>query len=221
MKTKLTILALLCAFNINASGEQPASSSGSLDLSYATEHYFRGAEVGAEAIQATVAGSADLGSFKVCGSVFTNQTTASGSGNFDQVKLGIGKSFADGLLSLYAGVLNTDADDTGSELDVFIGGKIDTVLSPVVIVYRNSDDDLFTYEGSLSHTVETSIVDLSVSVSGGITDVTASDERSYYGAGLELSREIGSIKPHVGVDYVNADDSDDDTIVSAGLTFQF
>lgn len=221
MKTKLTILALLCAFNINARGESTASTTGNVDLSYATDYYFRGAELGQESIQATVDAHADLGSFKVCGKVFTNQTTADGSGNTDQVTLGVGKSFIDGLLDLYAGVQNTDQDTSGNELDFFIGAKLDNVLSPTVVIYRNSDDDLYTYEGSLSYTCETSLADLTLSGDVGFTDVTASDTRTYYGGALTLSREFGSLKPHASVALVDGDDLSQDTIVSAGLTFQF
>lgn len=219
MKTKLTILALLCAFNINARGESTAS--GNVDLSYATDYYFRGSELGRESIQATVGAHADLGSFKVCGKVFTNQTTASGSGNTDQVTLGLGKSFVDGLLDLYVGAQNTDQDAAGSELDLFVGAKLDTVLSPTVTIYRNSDDDLYTYEGSVSYTCETQLVDLTVSGDVGLTDVTASDTRTYYGGALALSRTFGSLKPHASLALVDGDDLSQDTIVSAGLTFQF
>lgn len=219
MKTKLTILALLCAFNINARGE--STTSGSVDLSYATDYYFRGAELGQESIQATVGAHADLGSFKVCGKVFTNQTTASGSGNTDQVTLGVGKSFVDGLLDLYVGVQNTDQDTAGSELDLFIGAKLDNVLSPTVVIYRNSDDNLYTYEGSLSYTCETQLADLTVSGDVGFTDVTSSDTRTYYGGALTLSKDFGSLKPHASLALVDGDDLSQDTIVSAGLTFQF
>lgn len=219
MKTKLTILALLCAFNINAHGESTAS--GSVDLSYTTDYYFRGAELGQESIQAAVGAHADLGSFKVCGKVFTNQTTAAGSGNTDQVTLGVGKSFIDGLLDLYAGVQNTDQDTAGNELDFFVGAKLDNVLSPTVVIYRNSDDNLYTYEGSASYTCETQLVDLTVSGDLGFTDVTASNTRTYYGGAITLSKEIDSIKPHVSVALVDSDDLSKDTIVSAGLTFNF
>jgi hypothetical protein len=222
MKTKLTIVALLCALNINANGNTPATStSASLDLSYATDYYFRGQELGQESIQASVGAHADLGSFKVCGNVFTNQATASGSGNVDQVKLGLGKSFLDGLVTVYGGVLNTDVDGAGSELDVFVGGTLDTIIKPTVIVYRNSDDDLYTYEGSLAYTLETSVLDVTISGEAGVTDVTTSTDESYYGGSLVVSKDIGSLKPHASLAVIDGDTIDQDTIVSAGLTFQF
>ena len=219
MKTKLTILALISALNINA--QENSTTSGNVDITYGTDYYFRGAEIGQESIQATVGAHADLGTFKVCGKVFTNQTTASGSGNTDQVTLGIGKSFVDGLIDLYAGAQNTDQDTVGSELDFFIGAKLDNVLSPTVTIYRNSDDNLYTYEGSASYTCETQLADLTLSGDVGLTDVTSSDTRTYYGGALTLSKEVGSLKPHVGLALVDGDDISQDTIVSAGLTFQF
>lgn len=218
MKTKIAIVALLCAFNINASA---GKVNGSLDVSHTSDYYFRGAELGADSLQASVGANTTVGGLDVFANYFTNQTTGDNTANTDVVTVGTGKSFADGLLSLYGGVVNLDNDTSGSTLDAFVSAKLGTVLSPAVTVYRNTDAALYTVEGSVSYTIETDIVDLKLSVEAGTTDVTSSTTRDYAGATAKLSRTFGAVTPHLCLSVIDADDSARDSIVKAGLTFKF
>jgi hypothetical protein len=218
MKTQIAIVALLSVFNINASADKV---SGSLDVSHTSDYYFRGSELGTNSLQASVGANTSVNGVDLFANVFTNQTTASGSANTDILTVGGGKSFADGLLSLYTGVVNVDHDGSDSVLDAFISVKLDTALSPAVTVYRNTDDELYTVEGSVSYTIKSEIADLRLSVEAGTTDVTSSTNRDYAGATAKLSRTYGAVTPHLCLSVVDADDSARDTIVRAGLTFKF
>ena len=218
MKTKIAIVALLCAFNINASASKV---NGSLDVSHTSDYYFRGAELGADSLQASVGVNAGIGGLDVFANYFTNQTTGDNTANTDVMTIGAGKSFADGLLSLYGGVVNLDNDATGDTLDGFVSAKVETFLSPALTVYRNTDDALYTVEGSVSYTIESEIADLKLSVEAGTTDVTSSTTRDYVGGTAKLSRSFGAVTPHLCLSVIDADDSARDTIVKAGLTFKF
>ena len=218
MKTKIAIVALLSVFNINASADKV---NGSLDVSYASDYYFRGAELGADSLQAAVGANTVVNGFDVFGNFFTNDTTGSGTANTDILTVGGGKSFGDGLLSLYGGVVNVDQDGAESMLDGFISAKFDTLLSPAVTVYRNTDDDLYTVEGAVSYKIKSELANLKLSVEAGTTDVTGSISRDYIGGTAKLSRTFGAVTPHLCLSVVDADDSARDTIVRAGLTFKF
>lgn len=218
MKTKIAIVALLSVFNINASADKV---KGNLDVSYASDYYFRGAELGADSLQATVGANANVSGLDLFASYFTNNTTGDNTANTDIMTIGGGKSFADGLLNLYGGVVNLDTDGADSVLDAFVSVKIETALSPSLTVYRNTDDELYTVEGAVSYTIESEIADLKLSVEAGTTDVTESTSRDYVGATAKLSRTYGAVTPHLCLSVVDADDSARDTIIRGGLTFKF
>lgn len=218
MKTKIAIVALLCAFNINASASK---ASGSLDVSHTSDYYFRGAELSTNSLQATAGANAVVNGVDVFANFFTNQPTGAAENNTDILTVGGGKSFADGLLSLYAGVVNVDHDGSDSVLDAFVSVKLESALSPAVTFYRNTDEELYTVEGSVSYTIKSTIADLRLSVEAGTTDVTTATSRDYAGATAKLSRSFGAVTPHLCLSVVDADDSARDTIVKAGLTFKF
>lgn len=211
-------MALLCAFNINASADKV---SGSLDASYASDYYFRGAELGTNSLQASVGANTAVGSVDVFANYFTNQTTGTNTANTDIITVGGGKSFADGLLGLYGGVINIDHDGTGSVLDAFASVKLNAILSPAVTVYRNTDDDLYTVEGSVSYTLKSDIADLTLSAEAGSTELTSTTTRKYAGGTAKLSRTYGAATPHLCLSVIDADDSARDTMLRAGVTFKF
>jgi hypothetical protein len=94
--------------------------------------------------------------------------------------------FADGLFSLYGG-FNHFEDVAGEALsEILVKASLSTVANPTLSVYRNVDDELYTIEGSVSHSVELSVADLGLSASAGNTDITESTDRSYYGFGASL-----------------------------------
>lgn len=220
MKIKLGIVALLCAFNINATSA-PKAVNGNLDASYASDYYFRGASLGEDALQFSVGANTAVNGIDVFADYFTNQTTGSNTANTDILTVGVGKSFLDDVFSLYGGVVNVDNDSTGSVLDGFISAKINTLLSPSVTIYRNTDEDLYTYEGSVSYTLKTSIADLKLSADIGSTDVTTSTDRTYVGGTLKISRTYGSVTPHLCLSVIDPENAEREEIVRAGVTFKF
>jgi hypothetical protein len=73
---------------------------------------------------------------------------------------------------------------------------------------------------SLSHTFDLNVADLTVSGTAGSTETLVGSTK-YYGAGAKLSREFGGLVASTGVDYVNADDIDSDTVFSVGIGVKF
>jgi len=219
MKIKLGIVALLCAFNINANAEK--SVNGSLDASYASDYYYRGASLGADSLQFSVGANTAVNSVDLFASYFTNQTTGSNTANTDILTVGAGTGFAEDLLTVYGGVVNLDNDASGSDLDAFLIAKIKTVLSPSISVYRNTDDELYTFEGSLSYKIETELANFALIADFGTTDVTETTSRDYVGGTLKISKSFGAATPHLCLSVVDADDSPREEIVRAGVSFKF
>jgi len=219
MKTKIILTALLCALNINAVTAVD-KVKGQLDVSYASDYYFRGASLGQDSIQASTGASVNINNLDVFADVFTNQTTGDDTGNTDIVTIGVGGNIAS-LLDVYVGLVNVDIDGTGSELDGFITFNLETLLSPSLSVYRNTDDELYTVEGSLSHTIVTDPLDIKVTASAGTTDVTSSDTRTYVGGAVKLSKTVNQLTPHLCLSVIDVEDRDAEFITKAGLTFKF
>jgi len=218
MKTKIILTALLCALNINAAS---AAIKGNVGASYATDYYFRGAELGADSIQANIGVNTTVQKIEVFLDLLTNQTTGTSTADTNVAVLAAGTTFSDGLLSLYGGLINIDVDGSESTLDGFVSLKLNTVLTPSVTVFRNTDDDLYTVEGSISHQINTDLCDLTVSLDAGTTNVTRSTNRSYVGAGFKISKDFDNLTPYASVSLIDADDISRDTITQAGLTFKF
>lgn len=217
MKTKLIVLALCSALSFNAAS---AESSGSIGLGYASDYYFRGAELSAEAAQLTLGAEAKLGSVNLEAGVFSNQATG-GNANTNILDLGASRTFADDLVSLYGGLKNIDIEGADSRLDVVVSAGLSTVLSPTLTVARDTDDNLWTYELGVSHTFVTELADIKLCGLAGSTDLTSSTERDYVGAGLCVSKSFGSVKPYAGVKLIKPEGADRDTIFGAGVTFNF
>ena len=219
MKTKIILTALLCAFNINAAtaGEKV---KGKLDVSYTSDYYFRGASLGQDSIQVNAGANVTINKLDVFADVFTNQTTATGSANTDIVTIGAGGSLTS-LLNVYGGLVNVDIDGTGSELDAFVTFNLESVLDPSLTVYRNTDDDLYTFEGSVSHTLVTDPLDIKLTAAAGTTDVTSSDTRTYVGGTVKISKTVNQLTPHLCLSVIDTDNEDAEFITKAGLTFKF
>jgi hypothetical protein len=218
MKTKLTsLLALVCVLNINAA-EQAFTTSGSASVSYKSDHYFRGAKVADDSLNLGTYASLDLGAFKLCAQLNTNQPDT--GNDFTVASVGVGKTFADDLLKIYAGVQNRDQDNVGSELDVFIGLNADLGLDTTVVVYKDIDEDLYTVEGSLGHKFELGIVDLEATIDGGITEEVGNN-RSYVGGSLVASKSFGALTVEAGGSLIDSDEAELDETLFAGISLSF
>ena len=108
--------------------------------------------------------------------------------------------------------------DATSELFLSVG--INSLLDPTVTLSQDLDDSLTTAELSLSHLIDLDVADLTLSGDAGTTE-TLTDSRNYYGAGASLSRSFGGLLANVGVEYVDAEDIDSETVFSAGVSVKF
>ena len=217
MKTKTMIMALISCLSINAA---PAWGN-SVDVGYASDHFRRGALTAEESVQA----GASFG-FKALGldssvGVFTNQSVASGGTDFYLVDVGASKQIGE-LLSLYGGLQHAELVAGDATLEVNLQVGLETALNPSLSVYRNTDDALYTYEASVSHSFDLDVADLGLSASYGNTDVSSSTDVEYYTVGASLSRSISdSASVSAGLDYVDSDVIDNESIFSLGLSINF
>ena len=107
-----------------------------------------------------------------------------------------------------------------SEAEVRLSSNV--AFSPSLTVYRDIDDSLYTFELSVSQSLETDIIDLSVDASIGNTEVTTSTDRDYYSIGASPSKSLSDSSDHsLGVDYIDADDIDGEFVFCSALTFKF
>ena len=215
MKKITSIIALLCAININANAEH---INGSAQIGYKSDYYFRGENVSGKALGLEVGASGRVGKVDLFVNHHTNQPET--GADFSLTAAGAGISLIDDLLSLYGGVLNQKTDGGGSDLDVFLSGNISTVVDVQLSVYRDTSDDLYTFEGSLSKSFDLDVVTLNTSVDGGTTENVGNDT-SYYGATLSLSKDIENVTLEAGGSFINGSDIDNDEICFASVSFKF
>lgn len=218
MKTKLTsLLALVCVLNINAA-EQASTFSGNASVGYTSDYFYRGEQISEDALQLGVGASAKFNDLRFCAKILTNQPDT--GNDFTLVTAGVGASFFEELLDLYVGVQNRKVDTDGSELDVFIGAKANIGIDTTVVLYRNIDDDLYTIEGTGAYTFDLSVVDLTVEGLVGSTEELSND-RTYYGGTLTVSRDIGGLTVEAGGSLIDSDESSLEETVFAGLALKF
>ena len=214
MKNK--IVSLLLAFGLSN-----AALANSAKIGYTSDFFYRGEQKALESIQASVDLERSIAGLNASLHACTNQSIDTGVDSYG-FAAGLGQSFADGLFSLYGG-FNHFEDVAGEALsEIVVKASLSTVANPTLSVYRNVDDELYTIEGSVSHSVELSVADLGLSASAGNTDITESTDRSYYGFGASLSRSVGEGATLSGsVDLIDADDIDREFVFGTSLTFKF
>ncbi|NBT41960.1 MAG: hypothetical protein EBT20_16075, partial [Alphaproteobacteria bacterium] len=118
------------------------------------------------------------------------------------------------------GWLHREDTPGDAQSEVFVQLAIDTLLNPSVTLSQDVDDSFTTGELGLSHVFDLGLADLTTSGSAGTTE-TSTGSTNYYGAGAKLSREFGGLIASTGVDYVNADDIDSETVFSVGIGVKF
>ena len=216
MKLKLTSLLVALGLITNA-----AFAGNSAKIGYASDFFYRGEQKALESIQSSVDLEASLlgldGKLHAC----TNQSVDQGVDSYG-LAAGISHTFVDGILNVYGG-FNHFEDVAGDALsEIALKAGLNTIASPALSVYRNVDDELYTFEGSVSHSIALSIVDLGLSASIGNTDITESTDRDYYSLGADLSREVGEgAVLSASVDLVDADDIEREFVFGTALTFNF
>ena len=214
MKTKLLSFFVALGLITNV------ASAGSASIGYASDFFYRGEQKALESFQSKVDyGTSILGLdtlFHAC----TNQSLDEGVDSYG-FSVAAGKSFSDGLIALYGG-FNHYEDVPGEALsELFVKAGSNIILNPSVTIYRNVDDELFTYEGGVAHSFDVKIASLNLDASIGNTEVTESDDRTYYGLGAELSRPIGAAQAGLSVDMVDSDDIEREFVFAGSLKFEF
>ena len=190
MKTKLVSLIALLGLSINAASAEATNINGNVGTKYSSDYHRRGQLVSEEAIQAQVGFNVGLGAVDLFGDFFTNQSTASNSADNDELTFGLGTSLLEDKLNAYVGVYNTDNTSAGDNLEAFASIGVDTFLSPSVSVYRDTDESLYTFEGQVSYGFDLNIVNLELAGMLGNTDLTTTNDSTYYGAKLTATKTI-------------------------------
>ena len=222
MKTKLTLIALLCALQTNVASAEDLSVGGNVGTKFTSDYQRRGQLVSEEAIQAQVGFTVGLGQVDVFGDFFTNQSTASTGVDNDELTVGLGTSLFENNLNAYVGVYNTDQSNGVDSLEAFASIGVDTFLSPAVSVYRNTDESLYTFEGSVSYDIDLSVVDLSLTGMLGNTDLTSSTDSTYYGAKATASKTIkDNVNLYADLTLSDTEDRENETLWGVGLSVKF
>jgi hypothetical protein len=217
MKTKLSIITVLLGLCVNVA----SAGTGSAGVGYTSDYFRRGALVSEEAVQA----NASVG-FKALGldssvGIFTNQAMASGGVDTYIINAGVSGAWGD-TVGLSAGLEHAELISGDASLEVVVGLSVDTVLSPTLSVYRDTDDALYTLEVAVSHDVELKIASLGLNASYGNSDVTATSNIDYYSVGASLSRSLSENSTlHGSVAYVDSDSIDSESILGLGLSVKF
>lgn len=220
MKTKLKLLALLCALNINAGAAEQAAGEikGELGLGYASEYFYRGEQIADESLQLKAKLSTDVSVADAFLCAFSNQGLQSTDSYLFAV--GLANSYLDDSVDAKLGWLHREHVPGAATSELFLSVGINTLLDPTITISQDLDDSLTTGELGLSHSIDLSVADLTITGDAGTTE-TLTDSRNYYGAGASLSREFGGLLANVGVEYVDAEDIDSETVFSAGVSVKF
>ncbi len=218
MKTKLKLLALVCALTINAVATETKTSSfqGGLELGYTSDYYFRGTKVADESTQIQARLSTNVGVADAFVSAFANQGLQSADSY--QFAVGLAKSYGD--IDVSVGYLHLEDIPGAARGELFVSLGLDTVLNPILTINQDLDDSLTSGELGLSHIIDIDVADLTIAGAAGVSD-SLSGDTNYYEIGGSLSREFGSLVASVGVDYVDAEDIDSETVFSAGIGIKF
>lgn len=215
MNTKLVSLLLAFGLSINA-----ALAGNSAKIGYVSDFFYRGSQKAEESLQASLMLGHTFGSLDASMHACSNQSVDVGSDSYN-IGAGVSSSFINDLLSAYVGI-NHFEDVSGEALaEAEVRISVDTLLSPSVSVFRDLDDSLYTIEASISKSFAFDLATLSLDALAGNTELTGSNDTTYYGVGASLSRPIGAAEGSFSVNYIDADDIDREFVFGTALTFQF
>ncbi len=215
MNTKKLIVSALLGLIINV-----ASAGNSASIGYTSDFFYRGAQKAEQSIQSSVDFEKALMGLKGSLHACTNQSVDNGVDSY-RIAGGLTHTFLDGLFNGYVGLNHFEDVDGEALSEVAVSASFGSILNPTVSVYRDLDDSLFTFEASVSHVIDMDIVDLGLNASIGNTELTSSNDVTYYAVGASLSRPIGAAEGGLSIDYIDADDVDREFVLSTGLTFKF
>ena len=222
MKIKLTLIALLCALQTNVASAEDLNVGGNIGTKFSSDYHRRGQLVSEEAIQAQVGFTVGLGQVDVFGDFFTNQSTASTGVDNDELTVGLGTSLFEDNLNAYLGVYNTDRSTGGDNLEAFASVGINAFLSPSVSVYRDTDASLYTFEGQVSYDIDLDVVGLEIAAMLGNTDLTTSNDSTYYGAKVTATKTVkDNVNLYADLALSDTDTRENETLWGVGLSVKF
>ena len=219
---KLTACALVgvLLLTINAASAEEAFT-GSAGTKYSSDYNRRGELLSAEALQAQVGFNTSALGVDVFGDFFTNQSTGDDA-DTNEVTVGVGTSLFEDSFNAYLGVYNTDTDNTDNTLEAFVSLQANVFLSPTVSLYRDTDDELYTFEGQLSYDVDFDLANVNLAGVYGNTDTSVTQDRTYYGAKVTATKSLkDNIDIYTDVALTDTSDRGNETVWGVGLNVSF
>lgn len=212
------IISLLIALGLSINA---AFAGNSAKIGYASDYFYRGAQKAEESVQTSLLLGHSFGSVSASLHACSNHAVDTGNDSY-HMGAGLSKSFVDELISAYVG-FNHFEDVPGSSLsEAEVRLAFGTVLSPSVSVYRDLDESLYTFEFGVSYGIETELAGISLNGSCGNTEVTTSSDVDYYSFGADATKPLSdSASIGLSIDYVDADNIDEEIVVGTALTFNF
>jgi len=128
----------------------------------------------------------------------------------------------DDSLSAYLGVYNTDTGAGEDDLEAFVSIQFNTLLTPKVSAYRDTDDSLYTFEGQVSYDIDLDVVGLELAGILGNTDTSSTNDSTYYGARLTASKTIKeNLNLYADLALSDNDVRSNETVWGIGLNVKF
>jgi len=217
MKTTTLIITALFGFFINAA----LAGNHTLGTKYSSDYFYRGALKSQESIQLNVGTSGKALGLDYSLGAFANQSIDNGTDTYI-LSAGVSKSFLDSLVSVYAGVNHVEDVDGEALMEGALSFEFNTLLSPTVSVFRDLDQDNWTTELAVSHSVDLTFASLGLGGSVGNTENTASQDETYYSIDAGLSKAI-SEKSAISLDVsrVDSDSIGGEYVLGLGVSVQF
>lgn len=212
--------AAVLTVSVNAANDASKSSvSGTVSAGFSNENYYRGADLGDDTLKVGADIHAALSGIGVFGSVVSDQSINGGADQY-YITAGIASKLFD--MDLSTGFLHTENKPGDTTGEIFARLNTGKLLNLSGIAYYEVDHDLWTFELGGSHTFDLDIVKLTGRAAVGNTEVTSTNDRTYYNVGVTLNKELtDNVDLHVCFDYVDADDIDDDWVFLTGLQVKF
>lgn len=226
MKTNIVkivafVAAATLAFSVNAAEKASEASSitGSLSVGFSDQNIYRGADLGDDTLSVSTELRGGIAGLQAFGGLTTDQSIDGGA---DQYYISAGLASELFGLDVAGGYLHSENVPGGSTEELFAKATANQLLNLTAAVYYELDDELWTAELGVSETIDLDIASLTGRAAVGNTEVTSSDDRTYYVLGADLSKQLAEdVDLVVGVEYTDADDVDDETAVLAGLQVKF
>ena len=214
MKTKIVSLIIaLAGLNINVAQAENSALKGNLGVKATSDYHRRGEVVSERSVQAQLGVNSEVGGVDVFANFFTNQS--------NEIVAGLGKDFFDGLVSAYGGVYNTDFSDAEADLEYFVQVSLAVPLKPSVSFFRNTDEELNTFEAKLTQDFDIKVANLELSGILGNTELTQSVDSTYSAVKAELSKDFEDVEVYADVAISDNDSRDYETIYGAGIRIRF